>query len=126
VPRFFEEVSSMTRTWKPTTAGIVSIIAGVMEIGGGAFLVGMKAMGLGTFGIPTMPIPGMMDMIGTAITAAGVVLIVFGILAIIGGVFSIKRRNWGLALTGSILSLPILPLGILAIVFVALGRKEFS
>ena len=57
----------------------------------------------------------------------GIVLLVFGIIALIGGIYAIKRQKWGLALAGSILALPAGGiLGILSIIFVSLGRKEFS
>jgi len=39
----------------------------------------------------------------------------------------LRRRYWGFALAGSILAIPLVPpLGILATIFVSLGRKEFS
>ncbi len=85
-----------------------------------------------------------------------VVLIILGIIAIGGGVSAIKRRSFGLSLAGAICALPFailgwylfasglsevvffLPLalvicglasvslGILAIIFVALGKREFG
>ena len=69
----------------------------------------------------------MMDIPSRWIIIAGVVLVIFGIIAIIGGYYAIKRRNWGLALTGSILSLPGSGvLGTLAIIFMSLGKREFE
>lgn len=105
----------MERTWKPTTAGILCIIAGtigvisgirVAALGGiiGAFF-GMAW--LGTFGIP---------------------FIILGIFALIGGIYALRRKIWGLALVGSISALlgPWFVLGILAIIFVSLGKGEFE
>ena len=61
------------------------------------------------------------------IMVAGIVVLVFGIIALAGGISSLKRRRWGLSLAGSILSLFIMPiLGILAIIFVSLGKGEFE
>ncbi len=134
----------MERTWKPTTAGILTIISGSMNIavGIGVLIVGL---GVGTLGAMDWSTwidkwagaygPGTMDIhsIITAILGVssailitiGIVLLVFGIIALVGGISAIKRKRWGLALAGSILSLPGV-LGILAIIFVSLGKKEFD
>lgn len=56
----------------------------------------------------------------------GVILAVLGIVAIIGGISVIKRRSFGLSPAGAICALlPINKLGILAIIFVSLGGREF-
>jgi len=74
--------------------------------------------------------PDIMGMISTAALIIGIVLIVFGIIALVGGVHAIRRRRWGLALAGGILSFPFIPfgaiLGLLAIIFVSLGKGEFE
>lgn len=137
----------MERTWKPTTAGILTIITGAMGIAGGIFLFLLSGfMGvLGGidwsqwvdkwstewWGPGAADIPGIMGNVlgitATAFLIAGIVVLVFGIIALCGGISSIKRRRWGLSLAGSILSLFIMPiLGVLAIVFVSLGRGEFE
>jgi hypothetical protein len=49
------------------------------------------------------------------------------VLELLGGIYALKRRNWGIALAGSIIAaLPFDVLGILALVFVAMGRREFE
>jgi len=47
---------------------------------------------------------------------------------IVGGIYALRRRIWGLALAGSICALlgPWALLGILAIIFVSLGKGEFE
>lgn len=63
----------------------------------------------------------------TVILAAGIIALVFGIIALVGGIYAIKRRRWGLALAGAILSIPIQGvMGVLAIIFVSLGKREFD
>jgi len=137
----------MERTWKPTTAGIMTIITGAMGIAGGIFLFLLSGLmgALGGvdvsqwmerwsgdwWGPGAANIPDMMEQfVGAAamwIMIAGIVVLVFGIIALIGGVSAIKRRRWGLSLAGSILSLFIMPiLGLLAIIFVSLGKGEFE
>jgi hypothetical protein len=59
-----------------------------------------------------------------------------GLIAIVGGIFAIRRKFWGLALAGAICAIvPPHPwgyltwtpvLGILAVVFVALSKNEFT
>jgi hypothetical protein len=55
-------------------------------------------------------------------------LIILGIVAIVGGIYALLRKIWGLALAGSICALigPWFILGILAIIFVSLGKREFN
>ena len=102
------------RTWKGTTAGILTIIGGCIGIGVGAlFIVGGSMVGwmfgLGWFG------------------AIGGGLLALGILALIGGITTLKRKAWGFSLAGAIFALfPAVPLGVLAIIFVSLAKKEFS
>ncbi len=108
----------MEKTWKPTTAGILSIIAGVFGLIG-ALVVGVIG---GT-------IAGLEDILGlgTLFAAIAIPLIIIAIIAIVGGVYALKRRIWGLALAGTICALFCFwLLGIPAIIFVALGKREFS
>lgn len=138
----------MERTWKPTTAGILNIISGASGIASGIFLMGVGGMISGLSGVDCSdwiekwgggwgPGPGPADIpemlpevIGfvTAISMiVGIVLLAFGIITLVGGIYAIKRRKWGLALAGSILALPVGGiLGLLAIIFVSLGKKEFD
>ena len=105
----------MERTWKPTTAGILCIIAGVIQVIGGTVVAALGGFAGGFFGMGWL-------------AAIGGPLIVFGVVAIVGGVYALRRRVWGLALAGSICALvgPWAVLGILAIIFVALGKNEFE
>jgi hypothetical protein len=59
--------------------------------------------------------------------AMGITLIVLGALAIVGGVYSLRIKNWGLALAGSIGAVITgRLLGIVALIFIVLGRKDFQ
>lgn len=105
----------MEKTWKPTTAGILAIIAGAVELILGTLGATGTAFFGGIFGIGWL----------SAIFAP---LIVFGILAIVGGICALARKVWGLALVGSIFALigPWFLFGLLAIIFVSLGKGEFT
>jgi len=52
-------------------------------------------------------------------------IMVLGIVAVVGGVSAIRRKRFGLSLAGAICGLISGVLGILAVVFVALGKREF-
>ena len=116
----------MEKTWKPTAAGVLTIIAGILGL-----LIGiLLAVGLGIAGliigmIPGVPGVGLLGLIGIP----GIIL---SVVAIVGGIYALKRRLWGLALAGAIcallFTLPVLGwiLAILAIIFVALGKGEFE
>jgi hypothetical protein len=57
----------------------------------------------------------------------GVIGLLLGALGIVGGIYALRRKRWGLALAGAIAScLTFLPCGVVAVVFVAMGRPEFA
>ena len=105
----------MEKTWKPSTAGILTIIAGSIAV-----IVGLVVASLGIFigGLFGLPWPGLF----------GIPSLIFGIVAIVGGIYALRRQVWGLALTGAICALigPWAILGLLAIIFVSLGKGEFN
>jgi len=49
-----------------------------------------------------------------------------GIVAIVGGISARRRKRYGLSLAGAICALPSHILGVLAVVFVALRKREFE
>ena len=109
----------MKKTWKPVAGGICGIVAGAWGILAGGIL---GAVGLCVPAMRMDPELGFLHLFGWPI-------LVLGIMAIIGGVFAIRRQKWGLALSGAICAVLIPPpfiLGILAIVFIALGHGEFE
>jgi len=50
---------------------------------------------------------------------------VLAIVAIVGGISAIRRNSFGLSLAGAICILPSGIMGILAVIFVVLGKREF-
>ena len=114
----------MQKTWKPTAAGVLNVIAGVFGFVGGLVLIifgsasgaFLDYFGFGVF--QWVPV--------TLILATGIPLLILGILALIGGIYALRRKVWGLALAGSIATVLFSQLlGILAIIFVALSEDEF-
>jgi hypothetical protein len=117
----------MENTWMPKVAGILDIVAGSLGILISLLLVLWFAffsfmMSSGPGGSHDFP-AGIM----IAVFAVwGIIIFAAGILAIIGGISALRKQNWGLALAGSIAAFfGSSPLGVAAIIFTALSRKEF-
>lgn len=111
----------MKQTWKPTVAGIISIVSGASGVIIGSVIAVIGGSAAWYAGIPFL-VPRIMALIG-------VPMIVLGVVAIVGGIYAVRRQLWGLALAGAICTLLIPPpfiLGILAIIFVILGKDEFE
>jgi hypothetical protein len=102
------------QAWMPVAAGILTIVAGVVD-----FFVGLIFGAIGhTVGFFT----GIWGL-----GALGLPHIILGIIAVIGGIFAVQRKVWLMALVGAICALmwPLTLLGILSIIFVSLSQKEF-
>jgi hypothetical protein len=119
------ESSGSDRSGLLTAGGILSIVAGAFEVTFGAVVTALTMSGV----IPGVFHRGRFDIhITPSFTYLGVPLLVLGIIAIVGGVSALRRKSFGLSLAGAICALPSYILGILAIlavIFVALGKREF-
>ena len=104
----------MNRRWMTILAGICSIIGGIFGIVAGA--------GAAFFITALRTLTGF-----DWLTGLGAALIVLGIIALIGGIMTLKRKVWPFALAGAVCALfPAVPLGVVAIIFVIMGRKAFA
>lgn len=116
----------MEKTWIPKVAGILSIVAGVINLLA-VFLMAIGAfMVQGVFGFFAVPfwIPFNASII---LFIMGFPFFVSGVLSILGGIYAIQRKKWGLALTGSILAFfPYCILGLVSIILLALSKEEFE
>ena len=110
----------MNRTWKSKTASILMIIGGFLGVIFGIVVAAIS--------IPVGAVTAeMLPVFGVFLEGIGPGLIALGIVAIVAGIITRRRNKWGLALAGAICSMfPILPLGIVAIIFVAMGKKEYT
>ena len=104
----------MKRRWMTILAGICSIVGGIFGIAAGA--------GAAYFITALRMLTGF-----DWLTGLGAALIVLGIIALIGGIMTLKRKAWGFAMAGAVCALfPVVPLGVVAIIFVIMGRKAFA
>ena len=121
----------MERTWRPATAGVLTIVAGGLGIGAGA-LITLAAIPLGLVGALAGAIEklgiisGLLSGLAGVIGMIGAGMIGVGVAAVIGGIYALKRRLWGFALAGTILAtICSTPLGVLAIIFISMSKREF-
>ena len=116
----------MEKTSKPTTAGILDIISGVLSF----FWVISLFIG---FAITSeaWTVPGgvgyIPEFVPGIIMGWAIISIIITAVILVGGIYAIKRKQWGWALAGSILAIfAFLPLGIVSTVFVAQSKNEFA
>jgi hypothetical protein len=112
-----------------TAGGVLSIVAGVLEVMGGVIIV-LLTVGIRIMLTIIRSEPGgwwrqIIPVIPFWLIIVGVPIIALGIVAIVGGISAIRRTSFGLSLAGAICALPSSILGILAVIFVALGKREF-
>ena len=118
---------------KSTVGGILSIVAGALGLVGGLILLMVTLFMSSAFNDPAIfgdlsTTDGQFLTIFSVIYGvAGVFCLIVGVLGIVGGIFSIQRKRWGWALAGAIAGcLSFLPLGVGAVVLVAMGKSEFN
>ena len=114
-----------------SAGGILSIIVGAFEVVGGGVMVALLClrMPLRLWLLQCLPRFGgacsIADVPIWSIIVGGL-LLALGIIAIVGGVSAIRRKSFGLSLAGAICALiPLNLLGLLAVIFVSLGKREF-
>ena len=105
------------RSWLPIAGGILSIIGGVID------LVGMRVWyaTLSYLGVPWVT----SDPYGRAGWLA-IILICLFVMSLSGGLSAINRKSFGGSLAGAICALPSTIFGILALIFIVLGKSEFK
>ena len=115
-----------------TAGGILSIIGGTFEVIGGVIMMVLTMRAGILLRLALIPFhPGdwwehIIPVIPTWLIIVGVPLIALGIIAIVGGVSAMGRKSFGLSLAGAICALPSSILGILAVIFVSLSKREFE
>ena len=116
-----------------TAGGVLSILGGVLELIGGGIVMGIGIQNIigGPFWfIPDIPsFPGkeiVAGVIPAIIIIVGILILALGAIGVAGGISALNRKSFGLSLAGAICILPTAILGILAIIFVSVSKKEFK
>ena len=113
----------MDRSWMPTVAGVLEIIAGVFSLlGFGALIFAVSMVGFAAAEEgPDFPLVAVQALLG--FIAFGILAL--ALLALIGGVFSLLGRRWGWAVAGAIAAtVTCPPLGVPAVILTVLSEKE--
>jgi hypothetical protein len=125
------ESNGNSRSALLTAGGVLSILGGVLEVIGGGIVLGVVInifIG-GTFwcfDIPWLRFGQMLGFVFPGVfIVAGILILVLGAIGIAGGISALNRKSFGLSLAGAICILPTVLLGILAIIFVSVSRREF-
>lgn len=120
----------IVNTWKPTVAGIFEIIDGAFSamVSLGLF-IGAIVLGTGSSWAGFTEgdfAPMTIGVVAAILVIIAVVVLALSILELVAGVSALQRKRWGLALAGSIAAaIPGNVLGILSIIFLAMGKDEF-
>jgi len=115
-----------------SAGGVLSIVVGAFEVIGGGIMVALVGIGipLGWRLLQCLTrFEGACSMAGvpTWLIVIGGLFVVLGIIAIAGGVSAMRRKSFGLSLAGAICAfIPLNLFGLLAVIFVSLGKREFE
>ena len=114
-----------------SAGGILSIVAGAFEVNGGGIMLASAKLGvqfrLWDFALyPGIWFEHIIPVDSPWFIIMGGLLVVLGIIAIVGGIWALRRRSFGLSLAGAVCVLPLGILGIVAIVCIALAKREFE
>jgi hypothetical protein len=109
-------------------AGILSIIAGVSALFGSLVLGGIGVAAAAVFGSAVCDAPHGLPWLPLVLFVPLAFLIfALGVVAIIGGVSGVRRGHFWMLVVGAAAAIfCFLPLGLAALVFAALGEKEFA
>jgi hypothetical protein len=127
------ESSGSRRSALLTAGGLLSIVGGVLELIGGGIVVGIGIEYIirGPFWLtpPDMRLlPGLIVVTESPaiVIVVGIVILALGAIGIAGGISALNRKSFGLSLAGALCILPTVLLGVLAIIFVSMSKREFG
>jgi hypothetical protein len=113
--------------------GILSISGGVVELTAGGIVLGIVGRIMIGGPLPTVPhipwMPGLeiqLVFFPARFIILGILILVLGGIGIAGGISAVRRKSFGLSFVGAICTLPTVLFGILAVIFVALSKREFG
>jgi len=127
------ESNGSNRSGLVTAGGILSIIGGILQAIAGGIVVGIVIHTI--IRGPLWPFPHIpwaqwgeiaVNFFPAIFIIVGIVILVLGAIGIAGGISALNRKSFGLSLAGAICILPTALLGILAVIFVSVSKKEFE
>ena len=123
--------TTVNKTWRPVTAGILNIITGVFSAAGAiGLLIVVISVDTSKFLVAVVPpedLPFIAPLVNMILISLLVLSVFHTVFPIVGGVFAIQRKRWKWSLTGSIVAiLAVFPLGVASTIFVAIAKDEFK
>ena len=124
---------TVPKTWKPTVAGILDIVAGVFGIMATTTFIIALSLGVGliNWAIDIPRIEAIPAFLPWLLWTIPILLFLISMLALVGGILALQRQRWGWVLAGSIAAIfassPILrflPIGLVAIIFTAISNSD--
>jgi len=119
----------------PIAGGVLNLVAGALGAISSLALLILTIVLQGVRGDnpPHFGAPDVLPIFVVTFLVCGIVFLILSIVSVVGGIFACKRMRWGWALAGSICTVLIGAstiiigiLGIIAVVFVAISKKEFA
>ncbi len=95
-----------------TAGGILSMVAGILQISRGLSI----AVNLDYWLVTDQ----------NSLVIIGGCFGVLGVVAVVGGIYAIRRKKFGLSLAGAVCALPLYILGIPAVILVSTSKREFE
>jgi len=119
------------KSQKPTIAGVLLLIAGILAAINYAYILARSSE---TAGEVVSYLPGIdVNTFRNILVICGAIGLIFCLFAIIGGIMALQRRMWALALVGSILGLFTIGfvgeasiMSLVALVLIAMSKAEFA
>jgi hypothetical protein len=106
------------KTWLSTTAGVLDIVAGCLVPLYFLFPIALMLL--------VMHEGGEVEW-GSGWFVLPAVMVISGIVAIVAGIFVLWRKHWATALAGAVgATLTLNPVGLAALVFTVIARREFE
>ena len=115
---FRQEAMETQETSGPVIGGVMAILAGTLAVGQGLlYIAGASVIDLGGSGF---------------LCFCGSIDFLFGAVSVMGGIAALKREHFGTAVAGAVLGMLGIGLfigflfGLIAVIFIASSRNEFS
>ncbi len=117
---------------KPVVGGILIILAGVLSLAMGVFMIAVDPADMEAWGYdPSASYDMSLSELDEVLGVCGVIGLVLALVAIIGGAFAVMRKGFAVAIIGGICGMIALGfviggvLGLVGLILVALSRSEF-
>jgi len=121
--------NNSSNRWMPTAGGVINIVAAGLSLVTAIVLVACAIMFQLMASDPAFYYEDqeVFSFLVPFFWVMALFVFALGIPSLIGGIFSLQRKKWGWAIAGSVCTvLTNTILGAIALIFIAMSRKEFD